>query len=150
MQKSLHTSFVLEITSKEQGKRLKQQEWRTNMTKDNIPEIRTYSGSSFTEINLSLDLEKFKVNIFKRFYSFEKITLMSLVDGCSESRNFGCFLPASCSNCGMYLWSEGIPQRKSSHQHFQRLHQSVFEGSLLLINFPSINSIKKNSTCFSI
>ncbi|XP_046647802.1 DNA topoisomerase 2-like [Daphnia pulicaria] len=62
VQKSLHTSFVLEITSKEQGKRLKQQEWRTNMTKDNIPEIRTYSGSSFTEINLSLDLEKFKMD----------------------------------------------------------------------------------------
>jgi hypothetical protein len=72
VQKSLHTSFVLEITSKEQGKRFKQQEWRTNMTKDNIPEIRTYSGSNFTEINFSLDLEKFKVNIFKRFYSFEK------------------------------------------------------------------------------
>ncbi|EFX65669.1 hypothetical protein DAPPUDRAFT_264368 [Daphnia pulex] len=31
------------------------------MTRDNIPEIRTYSGSSFTEITFSLDLEKFKM-----------------------------------------------------------------------------------------
>ncbi|EFX79267.1 hypothetical protein DAPPUDRAFT_104556 [Daphnia pulex] len=46
------TFFVLEIASKEQGKRFKQ-EWRTNMTKDNIPEIRSYSGSSFTEITFS-------------------------------------------------------------------------------------------------
>jgi DNA topoisomerase-2 len=57
------TSFVLEIASKEQGQRFKQ-EWLTNMTRDKIPEILTYSGSSFTEITFSLDLEKFKVNIF--------------------------------------------------------------------------------------
>jgi DNA topoisomerase-2 len=65
------TYSVLEIASKEQGKRFKQ-EWRTNMTKDNIPEIRTYSGSSFTEITFSFDLGKFKVKIFKKFYSLKK------------------------------------------------------------------------------
>ncbi|EFX63871.1 hypothetical protein DAPPUDRAFT_334864 [Daphnia pulex] len=32
------------------------------MTRDNIPEICTYSGSCFTEITFSLDLEKFKMD----------------------------------------------------------------------------------------
>ncbi|EFX75209.1 hypothetical protein DAPPUDRAFT_323396 [Daphnia pulex] len=59
------TSFVLEIASKEQGQRFKQ-EWRTNMTKDKIPEILPYSGSSFTEITFSLDMEKFKMDALDR------------------------------------------------------------------------------------
>ncbi|EFX70944.1 hypothetical protein DAPPUDRAFT_14901, partial [Daphnia pulex] len=116
------TYSVLEIISKKQGKRFKQ-EWRINMTKDNIPEIRTYSGSSFTEITFSFHLGKFEMD------ALDQDILAVFSRRATEI--------AACTR-GVKVFLNGNLLPISIFKDYVNLCLRV-----LIINFPSTNSIKK-------